>query len=218
MALSSRTNGAQRTKRARRTPEDAEREILDAAEAFLREHDFRDLSVDELMRRTGMVRSTFYHYFPDRGAVIARLLEPIRDEMLAAAAGWLEGLDDDPTRAIARTLRRVAETWAGHGHMLRAAHEAAYHDPDVERLYLAMAVDAFATPLAALLRRERRAGRTAVSNPGEVARALMLMNVNVFAARLGRRPPDSPAAVARTLTQIWAGTIYPGVVACREGL
>lgn len=218
MAISAQANGAQRVKRVRRRPEDAEREILDAAEDFLQDHDFRELSVDELMRRTGMVRSTFYHYFPDRGAVIARLLEPIRDEMLTAATGWLEGLDDEPTRALARTLRRVAEAWAAHAHLLRAANEAAHYDPDVERLYLAMAVEDFAKPIAALLRRERRAGRTAVSNPEEVARALMLMNVNVFAERLGRRPPDSPAAVARTLTQIWAGTIYPGVLARAEAL
>lgn len=217
MASTARTGATGRTKRVRRRPEDAEREILDAAEAFLRERDFRELSVDELMRRTGMVRSTFYHYFPDRGAVIARLLEPIRDEMLAAAAGWLAGGDEDPTKALATTLRRVAETWAEHGHLLRAAHEAAHHDPDVERLYRAMAVDDFAGPIAAFLRRERRAGRTAVSNPEAVAQALMLMNVNVFAERLGRPPADRPADVARTLAQVWTGTIYPAEAARRAG-
>lgn len=218
MAVSAGTRGARRAKRIRRRPEDAEREILDAASAFLHEHDFRDLSVDELMRRTGMVRSSFYHYFADRGEVIARLLEPIRDEMLADTAGWLSGVDEDPTRTLARALLAIAKAWAAHAHLLRAAHEAAHHDADVAHLYHEIAIEDFAAPIAAFLRRERRAGRTAVSNPGEVARALLVMNVNVFAERLGRRPPDTPAAVARTLTQIWAGAIYPGVVARRERL
>ena len=44
-------------KRIRRKPEQAEREILDTAEEFLRDHDFRELTIDEVMAATGMVRS-----------------------------------------------------------------------------------------------------------------------------------------------------------------
>ena len=40
----------------------AEREIVNAAEAMLREKPFRDLTVDDLMRRTGLSRPSFYVY------------------------------------------------------------------------------------------------------------------------------------------------------------
>ena len=50
---------AEERKRIRRKPEHAEREILDTAEEFLRDDDFRELTVDEVMAPTGMVRSAF---------------------------------------------------------------------------------------------------------------------------------------------------------------
>jgi AcrR family transcriptional regulator len=50
-------------RRIRRKPQDAEREILEAAELFLRDHDFRDLTVEAVMAGTGMRRSAFYNYF-----------------------------------------------------------------------------------------------------------------------------------------------------------
>ena len=47
----------------RRAPEAAESEILSAAENFLREFPVRDLTVDNLMARTGLSRASFYGYF-----------------------------------------------------------------------------------------------------------------------------------------------------------
>ena len=44
-------------RRRRRSPESAEREIVAAAESFLRERPFRDLTVDEVMARTTSTRS-----------------------------------------------------------------------------------------------------------------------------------------------------------------
>jgi len=53
------TRGKEPARRRRRTPEAAEREIIDAAEAFLREQPFRELTVDEVMRRTDPSRPSF---------------------------------------------------------------------------------------------------------------------------------------------------------------
>ena len=44
----------------------AEAEIVGAAEALLRERSFRELTVDEVMRRTDLSRPSFYVYFRDR--------------------------------------------------------------------------------------------------------------------------------------------------------
>ena len=53
-------------RRIRRKPEDAERAILDAAEALLKEIRFRDLTVDAVAAAANMRRSNFYNYFKDR--------------------------------------------------------------------------------------------------------------------------------------------------------
>src|SRR5437868_382817 len=121
--------------RVRRTPEDGEREILDAAEALLDKRDFRDLTVDEVMSGTGMVRSAFYNYFESRNELALRLLQRIEAEMMEAAATWLDQPLDDPAAGIEAGLLEVAQIYAGHGRLMRAIHEASYHDREVELYY-----------------------------------------------------------------------------------
>ena len=71
-------------RRRRRSPEVAEREILAAAEELLRERPFRELTVDEVMRRTELSRPSFYVYFKDRHELVLRLVaHPRRAAMRA---------------------------------------------------------------------------------------------------------------------------------------
>src|SRR3954469_17159713 len=62
-------------RRRRRTPEVAEREIVGAAEALLRERPFRELTVDEVMRRTELSRPSFYVNVRDRHDLVLRVVE-----------------------------------------------------------------------------------------------------------------------------------------------
>lgn len=207
--LTAMTTSAREDKprRIRRRPEDAEREILDAAEAFLQDHDFRDLTVDAVMSGTGMRRSGFYNYFADRNELVMRLIERIAVEMMDVARPWLDD-DGDPHDTLAAGLDQVVDIYARHGRLLMAVHEASYHDHEVERFYRALLVDSFVEAVTRRLRRERRAGRSSVTSPREVAQALLLLNVNVLVERLGRSPADSPRAVARTLRFMWEQAIY----------
>jgi AcrR family transcriptional regulator len=193
-------------KRIRRKPADAEREILAAAEAFLQENDFRDLTVDGVMAATGMKRSAFYNYFADRNALILRLLQDIEAEMMQAISPWLER-SSDPEPALRAGLEQVVQIYALHGHLLRAIHEASFHDDDVERAYR-LAIDDFIDVVTALLRRENRSGRTSIPRPRKVAEALLTMNTNLLMERLGRAGKGNPRAVAETLQFIWERTIY----------
>jgi AcrR family transcriptional regulator len=202
----------QPTRRIRRQPAQAEREILDAAERFLADHDFRDLRVDELMRATGMRRSTFYHYFSDRSVVIVRLLEEIEGEAAEAAAAWLNGPDGDPAEAVRAALSGVAAVWYRHRHVLRAAQAGSFHDPRIEQRYR-LVLDGLIEAVVVRLRRDRGRGLTAVVDPEQTARALSLMNAAVFADRLGPDPADDPTDVSAVLSRIWISTIYPDAAA-----
>src|SRR3954453_6264175 len=81
------------TRRRRRSPAEAEREILAAAERFLRERPLRELTIDEVMAGTGLSRPAFYVYFRDRHDLILRLIGEIGSELFEMADKWLKGGD-----------------------------------------------------------------------------------------------------------------------------
>src|SRR3954467_2285062 len=85
-------------RRRRRTPEVAEAEIVGAAEALLRERPFRELTVDEVMRRTDLSRPSFYVYFRDRHQLILRVIERLGGEQQALPRLWYTRDDAGPQR------------------------------------------------------------------------------------------------------------------------
>jgi AcrR family transcriptional regulator len=203
-------------RRIRRSPEAAEREILDAAEALLAEVSYRELSVDDLMRRTGMTRSTFYHYFHSLDDVAVALLRRVQAEMVEAAAPWLQTVaeTDDPVPNIEQGILGVALVFARHGRVLAAIDQAAHHHQTVEHAWRGSVLEPWIAAIVAQVKVNQERGLTAVEAPEQVAQALLLMNMAVFVERLGREPVDRPEDVAATLARIWTGALYPeGLIA-----
>ncbi len=194
-------------RRIRRKPEVAEAEILDAAAELLSESDFRDLTVSAVMDRTGMKRSAFYNYFDDRGALVMRLLGRIENEMMAAARAWLEDEDGGPAR-LGEGLDGAIRVYVRHGHVLRAAHEASFHDEVAERYYRHTFLQDFIDAVAQRIRAENCAGRTSVSDPEEVSSALNLMNATVLAERFSRPGAHPPEPISEAIRLIWTRVIY----------
>src|SRR3954470_5785636 len=142
--------------RIRRLPGDAQRAILDAAEQLLAERPFRELSVDELMARTGMRRSSFYHYFRSLDEVAIALMRRVQGEMMEGAAVWLEmGADEDPIAAAERAIASSAEIFARHGPVLAAIHEASFHYEAVQRVWREGVLEDWIGAIAAQLRAQR---------------------------------------------------------------
>ena len=209
---------ATHAKRIRRLPSDAQREILDAAETLLGERSFREMSVDELMARTGMRRSSFYHYFRSLDDVAIALMRRVQGEMMEAAAPWLgAAADGDPVVAAERAIHGSAAIFARHGAVLAAIHEASFLYEKVQDVWRDGVLEDWIRAIATQLRAQRERGVTRVEDPEEIARALLLMNTAVFVERLGHQPADSPESVAETLTLIWLGAIYPEAVIARRG-
>ena len=204
-------------RRIRRLPDDARREILDAAEALLAEHPFRELSVDDLMTRTGMTRSSFYHYFRSLDEVAIALMRRVQGEMIEATAPWLRvDYEGDPAVGLEQGIRASAEVFARHGVVLSAIHEASFRYEAVQREWRDGVLEDWIGAVAAQLRAQRERGLTRVADAEEIARALLLMNTAVLVERLGKRPPDQPDAVADTLAEIWIGALFPESLAARR--
>jgi TetR/AcrR family transcriptional regulator, ethionamide resistance regulator len=192
--------------RRRRTPESAEREILDAAESFLRERPFRDLTVDEVMARTTLSRPSFYVYFRDRHHLAVRLVEGIGEALFEMAHRWLEGTGD-PRQDIHESLRGVATVYDEHGLVLHAIADAAGHDPEVERVYYGL-IERFVAATTTRLEGDLRAGSVASLDAAPTAGALVWMSERYLLMTLGRLPKEPVDTVVDTLVTIWVRTLY----------
>ena len=184
----------------------AEAEIVAAAEALLRERPFRELTVDEVMRRTDLSRPSFYVYFRDRHHLILRVVEHLGNELRTMSQRWYTGSGDGPAQAR-EAMEGIVDVFAEHGPVLRALADAAADDPDVEAAY-AQLVQSFVDVTAVHIRAEIAAGRILPLDPHETATALVWMNERYLTLSLGLDPGADRAVVAQTLNTIWSRTLY----------
>jgi TetR/AcrR family transcriptional regulator, ethionamide resistance regulator len=193
-------------RRRRRTPEVAEAEIVAAAEALLRERPFRELTVDEVMRRTDLSRPSFYVYFRDRHHLILRVVEHLGNELRTMSQRWYTGSGDGPAQAR-EAMEGIVDVFAEHGPVLRALADAAADDPEVERVYGGL-VQSFVDATRKHIDAEIAAGRVEPVDAGETARALVWMMERYLNLSLGRAQGSPRDKVAETLTVIWTRVLY----------
>jgi TetR/AcrR family transcriptional regulator, ethionamide resistance regulator len=199
-----RKAGLKKTRRRLR-PEQAENEIIEAAERFLRTHPFRAMQVADLMDQTKLGRPSFYHYFKDRHDLIVRLVQRLGDEISKMNEVWfLSGAD--PIADLHTGYERIGKFWTVHGPVLRAIADAATHDPDVERAHRAL-VKRFISGSAARIRLDIERGLIAPLDADATAEALIMMSERVLNEKLGRGS-GSWRPVIDTLATIWQRALY----------
>ena len=199
-------DGGNRARRRRRAPEVAEGEIIAAAEAFLRERPFRELTVDEVMRRTDLSRPSFYVYFRDRHDLVLHVVAHLESRLFTMSDRWFTGTG--PGRETAReALDGIVEVFAEHGPVMRALADAATDDPRVEEAYAAL-VQRFVDATARHIEDEMAAGSIPPLDAHETARALVWMNERYLTESLGREPYAPSRTVADTLLTIWTRVLY----------
>jgi TetR/AcrR family transcriptional regulator, ethionamide resistance regulator len=184
----------------------AEREIIAAAEELLRERPFRDLTVDEVMRRTELSRPSFYVYFRDRHHLVLRVVEHLGGELMTMSERWFGGTGPGDVR-VRDALEGVVAVFERHGAVLHALADAATVDPDVEIAYGAL-VQGFVDATAKHIEDEIESGRILPIDAWETARALIWMNERYLVSALGRNRTAAPETVVETLSTIWTRTLY----------
>ena len=195
-----------RHKRRRRSPEVAEREIIDAAEVLLRERPFRELTVDEVMRGTGLSRPSFYVYFRDRHHLVLRVVEHLGGELLEMSDRWVRG-SGEPLVLAREALEGIVAVFAEHGPVMRALADAAADDKDVEVAYAAV-IQGFVDVVSGHIASEIEAGRILPLNPVPTATALVWMTERYLMLSLGREPLTPTDVVFDALWTIWTRTLY----------
>ena len=194
------------TVRRRRRPEEAEAEILDAAERLLRERSPDELSVTSVMAATTLTRNAFYVYFRDRYELLARLVERLRVEADTTMAAFTEA-GADPSPAGREALAAAARLYADHGELLLALAEAASSDPGAARAWSDF-VRPSETAVVARVREEMRQGRIRDIDPEPTVRALVAMNRACFFGELVGKPGADVDPLVDTLHEIWMRALY----------
>lgn len=199
------TPSTQRT-RPRQTAEQTRRQILASAELILRERPYREFGIDTVMAGTGHTRTVFYRHFDGVPDLLLAVLRDVGADLYDVARAWAATVDR-PTWDVGEGLSGIVDFWAREGRLMRAVAEAAHHDESVELVYRE-SIEMFTTMTARALERLRAAGRTAEPlDPGEVARALTLLNERYLLESFGSEPLADPERVLATLTVIWQRTV-----------
>jgi TetR/AcrR family transcriptional regulator, ethionamide resistance regulator len=196
-----------RRARHREQRESTRREILAAADRFLRERPYRELSVEVVMGETGLTRTAFYRHFDDVTDLVLRLLTDLGSELFAIAERWGTDAGSSYPAPALEGLRGTVEFFAANGPLVRAIKEAAATDEQIEGAYRG-ALEAFIEITAGTLDRLVEAGQLQVPDTGALARALNLMNEAYLVDEFGRGEGD-PQVAFETLRAVWLGAVGP---------
>lgn len=195
--------------RRRRRPEEAEREILEAADRLLRERPFHELTVDELMRATTLSRKSFYVYFRDRYELLTRLVAPLRAKLDEANAPFVTPTND-PVASGRAALLAVAEIFVQDGALIRALAEASRYDAEANKVWRE-----FNEPVIQAFTERIRAdvASGAIPDPGideeAAVRALVGMNLYTLFDQVAGNPEADIEKLVETLSTIWTRTLLP---------
>jgi len=184
---------------ARRATEQA---LLDATVALLDEGDaYAAISIEQIVRRAGVSRPTFYAYFRDKRALVLQLGDEVRRELVAVAEPWLRGDDDD----AAGTLEALLDVYLRYASTVRAVTEATTYDQDVAALWRGLH-DGFLPAVEARI----RAGHPDLADERVAARAyaLVWMTERALSDNAARPTVDRDALIAE-LARIWDDATSP---------
>jgi AcrR family transcriptional regulator len=193
-------------RRPRHDPQETEREILTAAESLLRELPFREVTVERIMRETGLKRPAFYAHFRDRYEIVLRVVQGIRTALLEPSGRWLDPAGGREELRLA--MEGVVDFYVSQGPLIAALGDASASDERLEQTYRGL-VQTFVDTTTAKVESEQRAGRIdATLDAAETAQALVWLNERYLGVAFGSGPPPDPARCTAALVHIWETTLY----------
>lgn len=124
--------------------------LLTAARAAFDENGYVTVTVDDIVRRAGASRGTFYLYFDSKAAVLQAVLEKLRiREQYEALRARLAAIQTPTVDALQTWFEEYADLYLKHRAFHRAIHQAQAVEPaftDVVLQYLAEDVELWSLP------------------------------------------------------------------------
>jgi TetR/AcrR family transcriptional regulator, ethionamide resistance regulator len=183
----------------RRRRNETREQIVETARRELRTKPFRELTVDDLMQGTGMSRTAFYRFFPDREAVLLDLLEEVWAGI--AEARDAEGAGEGVSAASVAALR---ELLAENRTLLKAVADATASDEEVEQSYRAFMRDYWINDLTDRIKKAQGQNLAQGLDPELAGEALGWMAERMVTQTLDHEPDK----VLDTIIAIVAKCLY----------
>jgi AcrR family transcriptional regulator len=187
-------------------------QILDAADEFLAEHPFRDLTVSVLMTKTSVSRPAFYQYFHGRYDIAEGLIERIQQTVAESGQRWVVG--EGGVENCDAAMRHLAKTLAPHGYAWKAIADASCADHHVEELWRRGFLQGFMNFGAQFIQREQAAGAISVRLDAELTAEALVLSVDGMVVECLSDPETAESmadAVGEVLSRLWCATLYGDV-------
>jgi TetR/AcrR family transcriptional regulator, ethionamide resistance regulator len=187
-----------------------EQAILDGAYELLRDTPLRTVSIDDLAKRAGLSRSSFYFYFESKWQVLFAMLGPIAEDVFTASQLIFERpVDMSPQEAIEQAATEVVDVWHRHGHILREVGDAVGAEPELRSQWDSI-LGRFIEAAAAAIERDRATG-VAVGGPPARALAAALMwmgerNLGLMSMR--SENAIRTADIVETIATVWLRSVF----------
>jgi AcrR family transcriptional regulator len=194
--------------RYREQRETTRRQILDIADASLRERPFRELTIDGLMGQTGLTRTAFYRHFDDTTELVLRLVGELGEKLYPVAERWQAIAGKQYPEGAREGLGAVVDFFVAEGPLLRAIVEAGVVDERIEAAYRRVR-DVFVSLTARTLESLVEDGRVKLDDPEPLARALCSLNEAYLLEEFGREPFGDRHVARATLERVWLGAVGP---------
>jgi AcrR family transcriptional regulator len=201
------TPAAAAARRAVQTRNATEEAILDAAREALAEKGFEALTMDAIARKAFVSRTAVYFYFPNKRAVVDRLIQQAFSEMYLAASPYLDG-EGEPRRELRASLARVMAVVNQNGGLLLLAAQLSgargEHLPQEWAPYIMRFVE---RAEARITRDQERGIAPDDIAPRLSAQALLAMVENHITREVVLKRGDATESI-RTLSELWWRAVY----------
>lgn len=180
--------------------------IIDAAESFLKERSFKEMTVYEVMARTSLARSSFYEYFRDRYDLMVKVSERLGNSIYSLSERWpISPVEGNEVEVLKSSIDDLIGFYVENDSVVRAIAHAASHDPRVEALYRKQ-FGRFIEATGFRIRAHLASSSMTEAHPEEVAAALVLMTERYTLEQLTHS--QNPQTIAVTLFAIWRCVLY----------
>jgi AcrR family transcriptional regulator len=180
--------------------------ILDAARDALAETAYRRLTMDAIARKAFVSRTAVYFYFPNKRAVIDRLIQRAFTDMYRAASPYLDG-DGDPRAELRRGLARVVKVVDRDAHVLKLAAQLSGEEDRMPPQWAAYVLRFFEAATGRIERDQARGIAPSDIPPRLATQALLAMVERHITLELVQGDGDAHQSI-RVLAELWWRAVY----------
>jgi len=183
-----------------------ERSILDAARELIAESGYEGTTIDGIARRAIVSRTAVYFYFPNKRAIVDRLIQRSFSDMYAAASPYLDG-SGDPRQELRAGIAGVGKVVNRDGPVLLLAARLAgerSHLPDEWMPHLMRLVVA----AEKRIERDQRSGLAFTDVPAQMAAEALCSMVERHITLEVVRGGGVASSSIWLLAELWYRAVY----------